>query len=273
MIMKFKKAPGHFIILDKDMVDNDISISYKAKGILAYLMGRPETWQPNLEEIAKHANDKIGSIKSGIQELKQAGYVQITRIRDDKSKKWIGWEWYVDDSYPRPKVENQLTDEKPKVKNKLSDETSSNKAKPTKTESQKTDFRKNDFDNNIDQDKNIEDKKREREEEEKASRAKSPQEEIYAEVFGEQYFGKLTIFQREQISILSDLELLRKTCVWWRSNNHKAGSIGRLSERYHEQEQKIQEEKSKPKSGQRESVFDHNLRILGIDPATLQQVQ
>ena len=123
MIAKFHKAPGHFIVIDKDMVDHDTTISFRAKGILTYLMGRPETWSPNIREIAAHASDKVGSVKAGIKELKRAGYVQITRLRDAESQKWIGWDWYVTDDPSKPKVENKLSGESPKVKNQLSGKT------------------------------------------------------------------------------------------------------------------------------------------------------
>jgi len=279
--MKFRKAPGHFIVVDRTMIDDDTEISYKAKGILTYLMGRPETWKPNLEEIASHASDKIGSIKSGIQELKQAGYVKITRIRDNESKKWVGWEWYVTDvksqeALPiieKPKAKNQLTESKPKVENKLSETSPQNQAKLGKTESQKTDLRKNDFVKEIDNSKKeLEAKRREREEEEKTTRANSPQVEIYREVFGESNLKRLTILQQQQLTMLDDLDLLRKTCEWWAGNGYQAKSVGSICERYHEQEERIKE-KSKPRQCQQESVFDRNLRFLGIDPASLQSIQ
>jgi len=103
----------------------------------------------------------------------------------------------------------------------------------------------------------------------KASRARSPQEEIYAEVFGEANYEKLTILQRQQLTLLDDLPHLRKTCQWWAGNNLLAKSIGRISDRYHETKQGG----SQPSRAKPESVFDHNLRMLGIDPATLQQIQ
>ena len=98
----------------------------------------------------------------------------------------------------------------------------------------------------------------------KASRAKSPQETIYAEIFGEANYEKLTILQHQQLTLLDDLPHLRKTCQWWAGNNYKPLSIGRMIERYYETKGG-----SQPSRPQAESTFDRNLRFLGIDPATL----
>ena len=133
MILKFKRIPGQWISVSRAAIDKDTSLSYKAKGILTYLMGRPNNWTPNQKEIAAHAKDKIGSIKAGIKELQNAGYILIKKVRDPEKKCFIGWEWIVSD-----------------CPTKLSEYAESQKSAfgyHLKAESQKATFREIDFNN------------------------------------------------------------------------------------------------------------------------------
>jgi len=288
MIVKFRKTPGHFITIDRAPIDEDATISFKAKGILTYLMGRPDDWKPRIVEIASHTSEKKESVRTGVKELQKAGYIELRRIKDEKTNRWAGWEWRVTDTLLQtslpcegsPKPKKRVTDESTKPKNRVSGEVPVNgeneeSPKPNYPYYGKSDLLLKDTENKKDQEL----KRREREDEEqskvenelsgKASRARSPQEEIYAEIFGEANYEKLTILQRQQLTLLDDLPHLRKTCQWWAGNNLLAKSIGRISDRYHETKQGG----SQPSRAKPESVFDHNLRMLGIDPATLQQIQ
>ncbi|RRD39274.1 helix-turn-helix domain-containing protein [Leptotrichia sp. OH3620_COT-345] len=58
---------------------NDDNISLKAKGIMLYMLSKPEDWNYNPKEIAKNSKDGLDSVYSGIKELIEAGY--ISRIR------------------------------------------------------------------------------------------------------------------------------------------------------------------------------------------------
>lgn len=58
---------------------NDSKISLKAKGIMLYMLSKPENWKYNPKEIAKNSKDGLDSVYSGIKELMESGY--ISRIR------------------------------------------------------------------------------------------------------------------------------------------------------------------------------------------------
>lgn len=62
----------------------DTSLSWKAKGILAYLLSLPDDWQVYETELVKHATDGKDSLKSGINELVEKNYIHRTRLRDEK---------------------------------------------------------------------------------------------------------------------------------------------------------------------------------------------
>lgn len=60
---------------------NDPAISFKAKGILAYLLGKPEDWKLRVSDLENHSSDGKDSIRSALNELRAAGYAKFERIK------------------------------------------------------------------------------------------------------------------------------------------------------------------------------------------------
>lgn len=84
-IFRVFKESGNFVTVHKDFI-HDNTISWKAKGILLYLLSRPDDWQIYETELVKHTRDGLSSLKSGIKELEEVGYIKRTRKRDDKGR-------------------------------------------------------------------------------------------------------------------------------------------------------------------------------------------
>ena len=61
---------------------NNSRISLKAKGIMLYMLSKPENWKYNPKEITKNSKDGLDSVYSGIKELIEAGYISRTRHSD-----------------------------------------------------------------------------------------------------------------------------------------------------------------------------------------------
>ncbi len=74
---------------------NNHALSFKAIGIHAYLMSKPDNWKANEDELANAHYDGKASVRSGIQELINHGYISRTRVIDPESKQITGWEWIV----------------------------------------------------------------------------------------------------------------------------------------------------------------------------------
>lgn len=72
---------------------NDKRISWKAKGIIAYMLSMPDDWVFHLEELMRHSTDGEKSFRSGFKELKNFGYVK--RFPVYKNKKIDHWETVV----------------------------------------------------------------------------------------------------------------------------------------------------------------------------------
>ncbi|NHM91467.1 MULTISPECIES: DnaD domain protein [Staphylococcus] len=79
------KESGNFVTVHKDFI-HDSNISWKAKGILLYLLSRPDDWQIYETELVKHSVDGLSGLKSGIKELEKIGYIQRNRKRDAKGR-------------------------------------------------------------------------------------------------------------------------------------------------------------------------------------------
>ena len=74
--------------MDKTFL-NDTRLSWKAKGILAYMLSMPDDWTFYLNELVKHSTDGESSFRSGFNELKKYGYVRRERQkREDGTFKW-----------------------------------------------------------------------------------------------------------------------------------------------------------------------------------------
>lgn len=80
-IQKNKENP--YVMINKEFLEDE-KLSAKAKGILAYLLSLPDDWQIYEEELVKHFKDGIDSLRTGIKELVNIGYIERVRIRDEK---------------------------------------------------------------------------------------------------------------------------------------------------------------------------------------------
>ena len=69
------------------IVDNqalrDTSLSWRATGMLAYLLSLPDDWNVNIEDLTRRKSDGRTAARSTMQELKDAGYVRLEETRDD----------------------------------------------------------------------------------------------------------------------------------------------------------------------------------------------
>lgn len=80
-----KKYESQFTILPNELANNS-RLSWKAKGILFYMLSKKDGWQYYETEIRKHATDGKDSLNAGIKELIDAGYLQRTQERDETGR-------------------------------------------------------------------------------------------------------------------------------------------------------------------------------------------
>jgi hypothetical protein len=114
-VIKREKRSTPFVQIDKRPLQNK-ELSWKAKGILAYILSLPDNWQLYLNELKEHATDGRDSTASGFKELVESGYIVKSRIR--KAGQFKGFDYIVSETPQTalPKTENPKT-VKPKTVN------------------------------------------------------------------------------------------------------------------------------------------------------------
>ena len=66
---------NRYMILDKQFV-NSPKLSLAAKGLLCYLLSKPDNFSHNEHDILNHCNNGRTHVRSAIHELCEAGYVR-----------------------------------------------------------------------------------------------------------------------------------------------------------------------------------------------------
>lgn len=109
-----KQYQKGFTTLDNTPLNYE-SLSWKAKGLFAYLWSKPDDWDYRVTEVARHATDGIGSTSTGVNELEQAGYLK----RKQKNKNGVFGDsvWTLSE---QPIFKNTLT-ENPRSDNPITD--------------------------------------------------------------------------------------------------------------------------------------------------------
>lgn len=70
----------HFTIVPNDWL-RDQSLSWKARGLLAYLMSHTTEWTTSVAALVRAGTDGKDAVLSGVRELEQAGYLVRTQSR------------------------------------------------------------------------------------------------------------------------------------------------------------------------------------------------
>lgn len=94
--MRVEKTKNYSVISNEFIRRKDLS--WKAKGILTYILTLPDDWVININEIMTHATEGEKAFRSGWKELKDAGYVNRYPVRDKDSNKITHWETVIRES-------------------------------------------------------------------------------------------------------------------------------------------------------------------------------
>ena len=87
----------------------DERLSFKAKGILGYLLSKPDNWKVIVGDLVKRSTDGKASVYSGLNELKKYGYYAKRPVRNDKGI-IVRWESTVYESPVDPLAGKQEVD-------------------------------------------------------------------------------------------------------------------------------------------------------------------
>lgn len=94
-----------YTVLDNTFL-KDKNLSWKAKGLFAYILSLPEDWKIYMSDLQNRATDGETSLRSAIKELTERGYIKQTRLKDDKGR-WASYAYVI---IEKPHVENLNVD-------------------------------------------------------------------------------------------------------------------------------------------------------------------
>ncbi len=108
-----QKRKERFSIVDNKVIEDE-RLSFKARGLLIYMLSKPDDWKFYTEELAKRSNkDGISAIKTALNEIEDAGY--LTRKQGHKKNgQFTSQDWILTDtSTNSPQAEKPLADKAP----------------------------------------------------------------------------------------------------------------------------------------------------------------
>lgn len=119
--MKIKKVYQKRFTTVDNVVLNNVNLSWKAKGLFVYLWSQADEWDFYETEVVKHSTDGLSSLKSGLKELEEQGYLKRERQRDDKGH-FKENNWILSEN---PILENRMLDD-PILENRTLTNTNNN---------------------------------------------------------------------------------------------------------------------------------------------------
>ncbi|MBV6393836.1 MAG: hypothetical protein KPEEDBHJ_03080 [Anaerolineales bacterium] len=84
-----KNADNPYVMIDRRLIENP-NLSWKAKGLLAYLLSRPDDWVVRFRDLVNRSPDGGHVVRGAMKELKACGHVKVTQERaEGKITQWV----------------------------------------------------------------------------------------------------------------------------------------------------------------------------------------
>ena len=100
MIIRTVKTENPYAQIDKRLLNNK-ELSWRTKGILAYLLSKPNDWETRISDIIQHAKEGRTAVDRCLKEAKEKGYILEKEIRNEKGQ-YMGIEY---DVYETPQAQ------------------------------------------------------------------------------------------------------------------------------------------------------------------------
>ena len=82
---KFEDIENYYVKIPNDLV-NDITISWKAKGLFCHMASKPDTWNFTVRSLATKFPDGKSAIFAALNELKERGWITFNRRANGQGK-------------------------------------------------------------------------------------------------------------------------------------------------------------------------------------------
>jgi len=87
MIVRAKRKQTNFTVLPNEAL-RDVRLSFKARGLLAFILSMPDHWSTSSEALARQGPDGRDSVRTGLRELRAFGYVKLEK-RQQPGGRWV----------------------------------------------------------------------------------------------------------------------------------------------------------------------------------------
>lgn len=95
MIVRRGARPRRFTVVDNDTIEDE-RLTWEARGLLVFLLSKPDNWTVNREHLAGQAPNGIAVVRRVLTELEKAGYLVRKRGRGEGGR--LQWEAIVYES-------------------------------------------------------------------------------------------------------------------------------------------------------------------------------
>ena len=112
-VFRIEKTKDYTVMSNHHLRNKELSL--KGKGLLSLMLSLPENWDYTMKGLATICPDGISSVRSGIAELEQSGYLTRHRIRAANGQ--LGDIEYTILEAPTPPVGEKPTSGKPICEN------------------------------------------------------------------------------------------------------------------------------------------------------------
>lgn len=83
-------GPRHregFTVIPNRILRDDL-LSYRARGLLAYLLSQPNDWQISSRRLAIQSGEGRDAVRTALRELMDVGYLELLKLQDHAGK-WV----------------------------------------------------------------------------------------------------------------------------------------------------------------------------------------
>lgn len=212
-----KQKETDYTVVDNEPIQNE-DLSWKARGILVFLLSMPDDWEFNEAHLTAQATDGTSALKSGLKELEEAGHLHRFRHKADDGT-YRGWMWVICES-PTAGIDAQPENSRGSPRTRKSDVGLSDvgKSDPTKEEENKVRSSTN------------------------GSRCPAPAREdepppddpvaLHGQYYPE---VRLNTYQEDQIiQIVDDLDLWDVVLDYWKGNDYIGRHVKKMLNAYQE---------------------------------------
>jgi len=78
VIVRGPRPEQSFTVIQNRIIE-DRTLSYKARGLLVFILSKPDHWRTNITHLAGQSPEGYYSVQTGMRELEAAGYITRTK--------------------------------------------------------------------------------------------------------------------------------------------------------------------------------------------------